>query len=181
MILRTARELFGARGYAEVGTNEVVQAAGVTRGGLYHHFPDKRSLFRAVYEETERELAEGTAAKVGAAEDPWDGLVLGMRTFFDICTDPELMQIGLVDGPAVLGWQEWRDIGMRYLFGLVTAALQSAMDAGALRPADVRQLAHLLIGALGEAAMVLANADDPAAERERAEAAVLHLLEGLRA
>ena len=180
-IVRTARELFTERGYAAVGTNEVVARAGVTRGAMYHHFPDKRALFRAVYEQTEHELAERVAAKLAAIDDPWERIVAGMRLFFDICTDPRLRQVGLVDGPAVLGWQDWRDIGTRYLFGLVTAGLQAAMDEGVLRRADVRRLAHLVIGALGEAAMVLANAEDPRAERKEVEAAVLYLLEGMRA
>ena len=105
----------------------------------------------------------------------------GTRAFFDACTDPDLRQIGLVDGPAVLGWQEWREIGRRYVFGLVTFGLQNAMDAGVLRRADVKQLAHLLIGALGEAAMVLASADDPEAARAEVEETTLVLMEGLRA
>ena len=178
--MRTARGLFVERGYAAVGTNEVVQAAGLTRGAMYHHFRDKRELFRAVYEQVEQEMVEATAASVAGIEDPWELLVAGTRSFFDACTEPGPRQIGLTDAPAVLGWQEWRDIGTRYAFGLTTFALQNAMDAGAIRHADVRLLAHLLIGALGEAAMLLAAAEDPAAERERVEETVLLMLEGLR-
>jgi AcrR family transcriptional regulator len=180
-LLRAARELFAERGYADVGTELIVERAGVTRGALYHHFRDKQDLFRAVYEQTEQEIVEATAAEMSAVDDPWDVLVRGTRSFFDACTDPALMQIGLVDGPAVLGWQEWREVGSRYALGLVTFGLQSAMDAGVLRRADVRQLAHLIFGALGEAAMLIANAEDPQAARQEAEATVLVLLEGLRA
>lgn len=180
-ILGAARELFSTRGYGQVGTNEVVERAGVTRGAMYHHFKEKKDLFRAVYEDVERELVETTAARMEGVEDPWELLVTGSRAFFDACTDPTLRQIGLVDGPAVLGWQEWREIGNRYVFGLVTFGLQNAMDAGVLRRADVKQLAHLFIGALGEAAMVLANADDPEAERADVEGTLLVLMEGLRA
>lgn len=180
LLVRTARDLFSERGYADVGTNEVVERAGVTRGAMYHHFPGKRELFRAVYEQGEQELAESTAAELAGIDDPWELLLAGTRCFFDACTDPALRQIGLIDGPAVLGWQEWREIGTRYALGLTTYALQNAMDAGVIRSADVTQLAHLWIGALGEAAMLLANADDPHAERERVEATVLVMLEGLR-
>lgn len=179
-LVRAARELFSARGYGAVGTNEIVERAGVTRGALYHHFHDKRDLFRAVYEQVEQEIVEGTVAEMSAVEDPWELLVRGTRSFFDACTDPALRQIGLIDAPAVLGWQEWREVGSRYALGLVTFGLRNAIDAGALRPGDVTQLAHLVFGALGEAAMLIANADDPRAERERAEATVLLLLEGLR-
>jgi AcrR family transcriptional regulator len=180
-LIEAARELFTERGYAAVGTNEVVQRAGVTRGAMYHHFPDKRELFRAVYEDTERLLVEGLAAQVAEIEDPWEALVAGVRHFFDISSDPQLMRMGLIDGPSVLGWVEWREVGNRYGLGITTAALQRAMDAGALRPADVTMLAHMLLAALGEAGMLLANADDPQAERERVEATLMAMLEGLRA
>ena len=180
-LIETARELFSERGYSAVGTNEIVQRAGTTRGAMYHHFPDKRELFRAAYEETEKELVEGLAAHLETIEDPWEAMVTGMRSFFDISSDPKLMQMGLIDGPSVLGWEAWREIGNRYGLGVTTAGLQRAMDAGVLRPADVTRLAHLLLAALGEAAMLLANADDPQAERERVEAALMTMLEGLRA
>ena len=180
-IARAARELFSRRGYAAVGTNELVERAGVTRGAMYHHFREKRDVFRAVYEHVEQELVERTAARMHGVDDPWEMLVTGTRAFFDACTDPALRQIGLIDGPAVLGWQEWREIGRRYAFGLVTFGLQNAMDAGVLRQADVEPLGLLLFGALGEATMVLASADDPEAARRQVEETLLVLLEGLRA
>ena len=179
-LVEAARDLFTDRGYADVATNEVVERAGVTRGAMYHHFRDKRELFSAVYEQVEQELVESTAAELAGIADPWELLVGGIHSFFDACTDPALMQIGLIDGPAVLGWQKWREIGNRYVFGLTTYALQNAIDAGAIRPANAKQLAHLLIGALDEAAMLLADAEDPAVMREEVEATVLVLLEGLR-
>src|SRR4051794_9591365 len=180
-LIEAARELFSERGYTAVGTNEVVRQAGVTRGAMYHHFPDKRELFRAVYEQTEKELVEALATRISTIEDPWEAIVVGMRSFFDISSDPKLMQLGLIDGPAVLGWEAWREIGNRYGLGVTSAGLQRAMDAGVLRPADVDLLSHMLLAALGEAAMLLAGADDPQAERERVEATILTMLEGLRA
>ena len=180
-LIEAARELFSERGYAAVGTAELVRHAGVTRGAMYHHFPDKRELFRAVYEQTEKELVEGLAARIATIEDPWEALVAGMRSFFDISSDPKLMRLGLIDGPAVLGWEAWREIGNRYGLGVTTAALQRAMDAGVLRPADVTILGHMLLAALGEAAMLLASAEDPRAERKRVEGTILTMLEGLRA
>lgn len=180
-VLRAARDLFAKRGYAAVGTNEIVERAGITRGAMYHHFPTKKDIFRAVYEETEKQLVEDFARRMSAIDDPWEVLVTGMRGFLDVSMDPELAQIGLIDGPSVLGWAEWREIGKRYALGVVTLGLRNAMDAGVLRRADVTQLAHLMIGSLGEAAMVLANAEDPEATRKDAEAALMVMLEGLRA
>jgi AcrR family transcriptional regulator len=179
-LIAAAQELFSERGYADVGTGELVARAGATRGAMYHHFPEKRELFRAAYEETERELVESLAVELPRIEDPWEALVTGMRSFFDASSDPKLMQLGLIDAPAVLGWDAWREIGDRFALGLMTAGLQRAMDAGVLRPADVERLAHLLLAAMGEAAMMLANARDPMAERERLEATLMTILEGLR-
>jgi AcrR family transcriptional regulator len=180
-LLRAARELFAERGYAAVGTEQIVERAGVTRGALYHHFRDKQDLFRAVHHEMERELMEAIGQRMGEQEDPWELLVTGVRAFLDACTDPALMQISLLDAPAVLGWAEWREIDERYGLGLVSAGLENAMAAGLFPRQEVRPLAHLMLGALGEAAMVIANAPDPAAAREEIERSLLVLLGGLRA
>jgi AcrR family transcriptional regulator len=180
-LMRAARELFAERGYAEVGTEEIVRTARVTRGALYHHFEDKRDLFRAVFDETEREMMESIAKQTEGIADPWELIVTGTRAFLDACTDPALMRIALLDAPAVLGWAEWREIDAKYGLGLVSGALQHGMDAGVLRRAEVRPLAHLLLGALTEAAMMISGAKDPRAVRREVEGPVIALLEGLRA
>jgi AcrR family transcriptional regulator len=179
-LVRAGRELFAERGYAAVGTEELVARAGVTRGALYHHFRDKRDLFRAVYEQLEQEAVEASARDMAGIEDPVELLRAGVRSYLDACLDPAMRQIALLDAPAVLGWQEWREIGSRYALGLVVFGLQNAMDRGALRRADVKPLAHVMLGALGEAAMLIANAPDPAATRQEVEGPLLTLLEGLR-
>jgi AcrR family transcriptional regulator len=175
-------ELFSKRGYAAVGTEEIVKRARVTRGALYHHFADKRDLFRAVHERVEEELVADIAAKMeGVSSDPLEVMVAGTRAFLDACADPAVKQVGLIDAPAVLGWAEWREIDERYGLGLMKAALGGAMDAGVLRPAPLDTLSHLMLGALSQAAFLIANASDPAAAREEAETALLELLQGLRA
>jgi len=178
-LLGAGRELFAERGYAAVGTEEIVARAGVTRGALYHHFADKRDLFRTVHEELEQALVADIGARITGIEDPWELMVAGVRAFLDACTDPAVMRIALLDAPAVLGWEEWRAIDARYGLGLVSFGLQNAMDGGVLKPQPVRPLAHLLMGAMSEAAIVIANAEDPAAARDEVEAPLLALLEGL--
>ena len=179
-LLRVARELFAERGYAAVGTEEIVARAGVTRGALYHHFDDKRDLFRAVHERLEAELVASIGAQVEGIEDPWELLVTGTRAFLDACSDDALRQIALLDAPAVLGWQEWREISARHSAGLVRFALGNAMERGVLRRQEVAPLAQLLQGAMAEAAMIIANAPDQEQARRDVEPAVLGLLEGLR-
>jgi AcrR family transcriptional regulator len=168
-LIDAARALFAERGYAEVGTEEIVRAAGVTRGALYHHFTDKRDLFEAVYVRVEIELAEriATGALASGAAAPLDAMRAGAEMFLQACTEPEAQQIALLDGPSVLGWDRWREIATEHGLGLIEATLEAAIEAGAIPDQPVRPLAHLLMGALDEAAMLVARAEDP--EQMRAE------------
>lgn len=179
-LLRAARELFAARGYADVGTEEIVRAAHVTRGALYHHFTDKRDLFRAVHEQISDELLETIAGRIAGAEGPWEVLETGVRAFLDACTDPAVMRISHLDAPAVLGWAEWREIDARHWLGVVSMGVQEAIDGGVFRPQTVQPLAHMLLGAMVEASMLIASAPDPAVARVEVEGPLLALLEGLR-
>ena len=176
-LVAAARQLFGARGYAAVGTEEIVSAAGVTRGALYHHFRDKRDLFRAVFIESENDFVGRVGARVAGIEDPYELLVAALEATLDACTDSELARIAFLDGPAVLGFEDWRSIVDGYSLGLLTAMLTQAMEAGALRQAPVDPLAHLVSGALNEAGMVIAAGGD----RDAVGAAMRALLDGLRA
>jgi len=154
-----------------VGTEEIVRAAGVTRGALYHQFRDKADLFAAVAEEVEAEIADRIAAgAAGAADDPVGALRAGAQLFLDACAEPEVERIILLDAPAVLGWEAWRDLAGRYGLGLVQLALQSAMDAGAIVPQPVVPLAHVLVGALDECALYVARAEDPPTARQECAA-----------
>ena len=180
-LVAAARELFTESGYGGVGTEEIVRRAKLTRGALYHHFADKKDLFRAVHEQIEGEVMEAIGAEMAAGDaDPFALLVVGTHAYLDVCTDPAITRVTLVDAPSVLGWEEWREIDMRHGLGIVIVGLQGGMDSGVLRPQPVRPLAHLLLGAMGEAGMVIANAADPAAARAEVEPALLGLLEGLR-
>jgi AcrR family transcriptional regulator len=180
-LLRVARGLFAERGYADVGTEEIVRQAKVTRGALYHHFRDKRDLFRAVHEQLEGELVETISAQLAAGgDDPIEAMRIGIRTFLDACTQPELARITLIDAPAVLGWQEWREIDERYGLGLIIAGLELGMEAGRLRRQPVRPLAHLMLASMGEAGMMIANSTDPKSARREIEPALLGLLDGMQ-
>jgi AcrR family transcriptional regulator len=180
-LIAAARELFARQGYAAVATEEIVRTAGVTRGALYHHFAGKRDLFRAVYEDVERQLVERIAkGAITSAHDPLSALRAGAEAFLDACEDPAVQRIALVDAPSVLGWEEWRAIGMEYGFGLVEGSVKAAMDAGLIEPQPVRPLAHLLLGAIDEGGMLIARADDGGKTRREVGASVERFLEALR-
>lgn len=178
-LIAAARRLFGERGYAAVGAEEIVAAAGVTRGALYHHFGGKERLLEAVYEQIEAESTQRVAAVVLGSEltSPLAAMRAGIEVFLDDCAKPELQRVVLHDAPAVLGWDRWREIAAANGLGLIEASLVAAIDAGEVRPLPVQPTAHLLLGALDEAAMLIARSEDPEARAE-VTAVLLVLLEG---
>ena len=129
-LVDAARELFAGRGYANVGTEEIVQQAGVTRGALYHHFRGgKEELFRAVVVQISAETAGRVREVARANDDPWNALIHGIDAFLDACALPDVQRILLVDGPAVLGWDVWRAIDNDYGLRLLEGALQRPTPA----------------------------------------------------
>ena len=176
-----ARQLFTERGYAATSTTEIVERAGVTRGALYHHFAAKDELFRAVFEQLEGEVTKHVAEEALTSPDPLEQLRRGTRAYLDACIDPAVQRVVLLDGPSVLGWETWQEIEQRYGYGLVLAGVEAAIGAGLISAQPVEPLAHVLFGALTEAGMVVARADEPRTARADMEAAMDRLLDGLRA
>lgn len=176
-LVTAARRLWAARSYAEVGTPEIATAAGVTRGAMYHQFADKAALFLAVVEAVEQDVVARLADAVArsGATTPAGAIRAAVEPWLDICVDPEVRQLLLLDAPSVLGWERCRDITQRYSLGMTERLLVEAMDAGQLAVQPTRALAHILIGALDEAAMVIATAED----RDQARADVGEVLRRL--
>jgi AcrR family transcriptional regulator len=179
-LLRSARWLFARRGYTAVSTEEIVRRARVTRGALYHHFAGKQDLFRTVVKELNAELVERIAGLALAEPDPWSQMHRGAEAFLDACLEPEVQRIVLIDAPAVLGWEAWRELDAEAGLGLVQAVLDMAMESGAIERQPVKPLAHLLLGALDEAALLVARAADVQAARAEMGQTIAFLLAGLR-
>lgn len=178
-LLKAGRALFAREGFDAVSADAIAAEAGVTRGALHHHFEGKPGLFRAVLEETMAEVASRLVAATEGAHDPLDALERGLLAFLETVPKPTYLRILLVDGPAVLGWHEWRAIDLRHGLGLVRGALQAAAHAGRLRVSDVEATSHILAGALVDAAMLIAA--HPRDRRLRADVAqtISALLRGL--
>jgi AcrR family transcriptional regulator len=177
-LLKAARTIFAEQGYAAAATEEIVRRAKVTRGALYHHFEDKRSLFDAVASEVAREIAEKIDAMT-PMDDPLKALIIGTGAFLDACLDPAVRRIYLIDAPAVLGWHRWREIdaphGVRSLREGVSAMLaERPDDALAVEPTT-----FLLAGAFNEAALWIAEAKDEKAARRAMDRSLAALIERL--
>lgn len=182
-LLDAARHLFTEKGFAATSTEELVRAAGVTRGALYHHFRDKADLFAAVFEEVEEGVTRDAMAAANAAGPPgtWDHLLAGAGAFLDACLEPTVHRVVLLDAPTALGWERWRELEARYGLGLVRRALAVSMGAGMIPRGPIEPLAHMLLGALNELALAMARAGDPDTARREAGESLERMLRGLAA
>lgn len=184
-LVTAARELFVSRGYFDTGTEEIVAAAEVTRGALYHHFPTKRDLFRAVFHAVGAEVFDRHIHTAGSTShqpsDPWEQLRVGLqRSLSTAANDHEVQRIILIDGPAVLGWPEWSELESRYSLALIQTSIRDASDRRVITAHPPRALAHMLLGLLNAAALMIANAPDPDLARAEAVEALDAVLDGLR-
>lgn len=176
-----ARNLFMEHDFDAVSIEEILERSGVSRGALYHHFPTKLDLFKAVWEASERRLIEGLAAQAPTPATPFELLLYLTTAYLRAAeTDEELRRIGLRQSRAVLGWEGWRKASMNLGMGVALAAVRGAIDSGEMSDRDPETLATVLLGAVIEAAMLIVVSEHPAAARKRSEAVVVDVLEGLR-
>lgn len=178
-LLGAARTLFAEKGFAATGREEIVEAAGVTRGALHHHYGAKAQLFRAVYEELEHEIMTKVATAAAGGATPTEQLRRGSLAYLDAAMDPAVQRVCLIDGTSVLGWEVRAEISGNLALGMVQDVLRAAMDAGEIDPQPVDVLAHVLLAALHEAVLLVARADDQAAARAEVGVIVERVLDRL--
>lgn len=179
-LVDAGRALFAARGYDRVGTNEIAEAAGVSRGALYHQYPDKAALFADVAEAVEVDVTEAiTVSVLGAGGPAEEALGRAVTAWLDAAASTEARQVLLLDAPRVLGWSAWRALALRHGQGLTEALLADAIDRGVIAGRPVGPLAQILIGALNEAALLLADCGQDPEVRAEVEDLLAALLSGL--
>jgi AcrR family transcriptional regulator len=179
------RDLLAERDFDEISTEEILARAGVSRGGMYHHFASKVDLFKAAYEASEREamlrLGAVAARQAGRGASPFDQLLAACIAYVRECARPgELQRIGLRQSRAVLGWEGWREAAQPLGIAAVKAGVQAAVDAGELAGGDVTVTTHLVLAALIEAGLLAATDPEPDQALARIEPAITRLLNGLR-
>jgi AcrR family transcriptional regulator len=185
-LVAAARTLFAERGYAATGTEDIVGAARVTRGALYHHFRDKADLFRTVMAECAQEMAERlveqeTLRAQAGHGDAWQLLRTGFQSFLDACTDPDFQRIVLVEGPAVLGHSAWDALVEEHGYVLLAEALTESIRDGRIEDLPVRPLTRMLASLISEASLYIARAQDHDTARREAGLVLDRLLIGLAA
>jgi len=179
-ILNAARRLFGSRGFAATTMDEIAAAASVAKGAVYHHFTTKEAVFEAVFDLVSRDLVAEIDRAARAEKDVLAAMVAGTRHYFAATARGPTGQIILRDGPAVLGWERWREIDAQHFGGKMPRALAAAMDAGLIARQPIEPLARLLLGAVTEAAVACAGRADIAKAGVEYARAFKSLIEALR-
>lgn len=178
-IIDVAVRLFGSDGYENTSIEAVLRAAGVSRGSLYHHFPSKEALFSAVVEHLQEDVTNRLAAAGEDASGPADLLRRGGLAWVELSADPVIQRVMLIDAPAVLGWERWRELDEVHVLGDVRQALAWAADEGAFDPKHVDAFAHIVLAGVNEISLMIARADDQDEAMVLARAAVDEFLSRL--
>jgi AcrR family transcriptional regulator len=174
-----ARRLFGSRGFADTTIDDIAEKAGVAKGAVYHHFSSKEDIFTRVLETIQAELASAQMPSPSARNrEPVDLMTAGVLNYLLSISEPGIRRILLIDGPAVIGWQKWREIDMRH-FGALTKSGLSHVLGDKVSTRELDPLVHLLMGAVMEAALVCATADDPKKRAKELSSGIRLLLLGL--
>jgi len=179
-IIDVAREVFARDGFAAAGLSEIVSKANVTTGAVYHHFGDKKGLFIAVAEHLEQVILDEVSASMSPSDAPWDSFEAGAIGALEICARPDIQRIVFRDAPAVVGLAEWREIEIKYAFGLMGQTISLLSGAGLLDTENSDLTAQILLGAIIEAAHAVALSDDPDAALSQSKTTIRKLLQAFK-
>ena len=179
-LIDVATELFTERGYAGTSLDEIVAGARVTKGALYHHFSGKQALFEAVFENVEDDAAKAIRKAVRGPRDPWEKAVAGLRAFLAVVQEPGYRRIVIQEGPAVLGYERFREQEERSTFGIVQEIVSSVLSSYDLEHSMVETFSRVFFGAMSAAGSAVSTAEDTQRASAEVEAAIVFILAGLR-
>lgn len=179
-LVECAAQLFTEHGYAGTSLDEIVAAARVTKGALYHHYSGKQALFEAVFETTEDAAVQTISKQVRRVKDPWERASVGVRAFMDVCREPRFRRIVMQEGPVALGFERFREADERNTYGLVRDIVQLVLRPYRVPTGIVETFTRVFYGALTAAGMSVAMAEDPETAGNEVEVVIGILLAGLR-
>jgi AcrR family transcriptional regulator len=179
-ILAAGHKLFGTKGFETTSIDDIAAEAGVAKGAVYHHFKSKEEIFTRVLEDVQAGIAAmPPPPALRKIADPLDLMAAAVLHYLNAATAPGIKQILLVDGPAVIGWRNWREIDDRHFGAGAKRALAHVLGPE-VKPAQLEALTHLLMGMVMEAALVCATAPDAKRAARELCTALRKMLEGLR-
>ena len=179
-LVEVATELFTEQGYAGTSLDEIVAGARVTKGALYHHFSGKQALFEAVFERVEDEASTSIRRAVRDNDDPWDKAMAGLRAFLAVLQQPAYRRLVIQEGPAVLGYERYREQEERSTYGIVQDIVSSVLSTYDLEKSMVETFSRVFFGAMSAAGSAVSSADDTARAGAEVETAIAFILAGLR-
>ncbi|WP_370289478.1 TetR/AcrR family transcriptional regulator [Nocardioides sp.] len=181
-LVDVAEKLFAEKGYASTSLDAIVAGARVTKGALYHHFSGKQALFEAVFERIEADSAKRIQKSLRGQRDPWQKATEGLRSFLDVVQENTYRRIVIQDGPAVLGYERYREQEERSTFANIVEIVRATLDAGHwdLDEEMLQTFSRIFFGALSSAGESVATAADPEAAARRVEGAIGFLLAGVQ-
>lgn len=182
-LVDVAEGLFTENGYANTSLDAIVAGAQVTKGALYHHFTGKQALFEAVFDRVETRAAKNIQKSLKGNRDPWLRARAGLRGFLSVVEEPSYRRIVVQDGPAVLGYERFREQEERTTFAIVVDIVRAVLTAGTweLEPEMLHTFARIFFGAMSAAGESVTSAEDPTAEAARVEIAIGFILAGFQA
>jgi AcrR family transcriptional regulator len=179
-LLKSAADLFAERGYAGTSLDEVVSAARVTKGALYHHFQGKLALFQAVFDHIESTAVKQITADVRREKDPWDKALTAVASFLQVCQQPEYRRIVMQEGPVVLGFDRWRESEERSTYGLVHEMVRRVLRQYDVEGTLLETFTRVFYGAMSSAGIAVSDAEDAEAASRDVATVISLMLAGLR-
>ncbi len=179
-VIEEARKIFARDGYAKASLSEIVKNAKVTTGAIYHHYGDKKGLFTAVAEHLEQEILAIIADRIAVIPSDWERLEKGVYYTLEVCSRPDIQRIVFQDAPTVVGLHEWREIEMKYAFGIMLQNIRSLSEQGIISGGSPELTAQILLGTIIEAAHAIAIAKDKKAALQQARETILMMLRAIR-
>lgn len=181
-LVDVAEKLFAEKGYAATSLDAIVAGARVTKGALYHHYSGKQALFEAVFERVELESSKRIQKALRSEKDPWRKATEGLRSFLQVVQEMRYRRIVIQDGPAVLGYERFREQEERSTYANIVEIVRATLDAGAweLDEPMLQTFARIFFGAMSSAGESVATSDDPEAAARRVENAIGFLLAGVQ-
>jgi AcrR family transcriptional regulator len=164
-LLEAATRRFATLGFAGTALEDVASDIQATRGAVYHHFPSKKALFEAVFEQLEISAVQRSQEAGDVGTDAWQSALLALDMFLEICTDPVYGRIVWLEAPIALGWARWEELENKFAYGLIEQHVHALIEGGHVDPTPLETTTKIVYAMLGAAGLALGRAE--AAEKPR--------------
>jgi AcrR family transcriptional regulator len=147
-LIAIARTEFAKRGYEAVSLDDILKRTGLTKGAIYHHFGDKKGLFREVVIRVQSEVA-AKARKAGHGQrDPLEALLAVCTSFFLHLARPQVMRIVCREAGVFLSWAECAEIDDKYMLAVMREFVGALRACGGMTELDPEATTRVVTGSI---------------------------------